>query len=258
MKSLKNFSKLNEDESVNESAILEKWDPAMVKKYKSLEKKAIANLTKYFTKLAGESGFIVKSANVGYKSIRVEISYKNKFAADIAVGSDVSWGEDTPKWFLDPVGGVGRREDVENDDICKVYVLQGNVIKNWNMVVSVVADNTAEMYEMYQEWWEADRANESLNEGKKISNDMFQTNPKKFIKKVSYDSVIETSDGTYTVEYPAQSSNAYSDFDVIDQDGNKKKLRISVGYTSDVRIAAPNVMINDGNSKLVDLISITF
>ena len=111
----------------------------------------------------------------------------------------------------------------------------------------------------FQQKIDRDReANESLNEGKKISNDMFQTNPKKFIKKVSYDSVIETSDGTYTVEYPAQSSNAYSDFDVIDADGNKKKLRISVGYTSDVRIAAPNVMINDGNSKLVDLISITF
>ena len=114
MKSLKNFSKLNEDESVNESAILEKWDPAMVKKYKSLEKKAIANLTKYFTKLGKDSSFSITQLHVGYKSVRVEVKYKNEFATDITVGKTSSWGENEPRWYFDPVGGVGRREDIPN------------------------------------------------------------------------------------------------------------------------------------------------
>ena len=124
----------------------------MKNQYLELQNKAIIELTEYFNKLVGENGFIVRRIDVGYKSVSVEITYNNKFAANINVGKTTNWGEDDLKWYLDGVGGVGRRDDVEGDAICKMYILQGEVVKNWKTVIKTLEEVTSEMYDMRQEW----------------------------------------------------------------------------------------------------------
>jgi len=124
----------------------------MKNQYLELQNKAIIELTEYFNKLVGENGFIVRRIDVGYKSVSVEITYNNKFGANINVGKTTNWGEDDLKWYLDGVGGVGRRDDVEGDAICKMYILQGEVVKNWKTVIKTLEEVTSEMYDMRQEW----------------------------------------------------------------------------------------------------------
>jgi len=124
----------------------------MKNQYLELQNKAIIELTEYFNLMASDSKFLVSRLDIGYKSVHVEITYNNQFGASISIGKTESWGEDVPKWYLDGVGGVGRRDDVEADAVCKMYILQGEVVKNWKAVIMVIEDTTSEMYDMRQEW----------------------------------------------------------------------------------------------------------
>lgn len=118
------------------------------KRYKDLIKEITKRTEIFFGTMVSinDNGYKYKVTRSG-----IHISYKGKFATELSIIQEFTFDEDIAEWHLNPIGGVGTRTNVKIDPVCKMYIIQGDICRNWDKVVKFLDQTHSELQDLHKQ-----------------------------------------------------------------------------------------------------------